>query len=176
MNESPAKIMVAVCDQAVFIQIAGRGDFNSSLDLKKLFDELRQRGFRRFVLELGQCVMMDSTFLGLLAGEALKVCDNHNLPPTPLELVNPNARIAEVLENLGVAHLFKITVCADPLEVAYQALSHSSAKSKAEVTRNCLEAHKTLMSLNPDNARKFKDVAEFLAEDLKRFELAEKKY
>ena len=52
MNESLAKLMVAVCDEVVFIKINGRGDFNLSLDLKKLFVELRQRGYRRFVLEV----------------------------------------------------------------------------------------------------------------------------
>ena len=175
MNESSENLMVAVCDQVVFIKITGRGDFNSSLDLKKLFDELRQRGFRRFVLELRHCMMMDSTFLGLLASEALKSCDASHPQPSLLELVNPNARIAEVLENLGIAHLFKITQAPDPLAIGYQPLNHLSGASKAELTRNCLDAHNTLIGLNPDNARKFQDVAQFLAEDLKRIELAGKK-
>jgi hypothetical protein len=33
----------------------------------------------------------------------------------------------------------------------------------------------TLMGLKAENVQKFKDVAQFLAEDLKRLELAEKK-
>ena len=42
--------------------------------------------------------------------------------------------------------------------------------SKKEMSRNSLEAHRTLMDLNPANIPKFKDVAQFLAEDLKRLE------
>ena len=38
------------------------------------------------------------------------------------------------------------------------------------MTRNCLEAHETLMEINPANVNKFKDVTRFLAEDLKRQE------
>jgi hypothetical protein len=105
----------------------------------------------------------------------LKSCDASQAQGSALELMNPNPRIVEVLENLGVAHLFKITQGADSLGVNYQPLTQTEDKSKAEVTRNCLEAHKTLMDLHPTNAHRFKDVAEFLAQDLKRLELAEKK-
>jgi anti-anti-sigma regulatory factor len=175
MNESLAKLMVAVCDEVVFIKINGRGDFNLSLDLKKLFVQLHQRGYRRFVLEVCGCAMMDSTFLGTLADIALKYCNANNPQNFPLELINPNPRIAETLENLGVAHLFKITHCPEALALDYQPAAQTADKSKLEVTRNCLEAHMTLMGLKSENVQKFKDVAQFLAEDLKRLELAEKK-
>jgi anti-sigma B factor antagonist len=174
MNESSAKLMVAVCDRVVFIKINGRGDFNLSLDLRKLFDELRQRGYHRFVLELCDCVMMDSTFSGLLSGVASKFAEVGAPPGSSLELVNPSPRIAESLESLGVIHLFKIIHCAETRGVKYEALAETADKSKAELTRNCLEAHRILMGLDPKNVQKFKAVEEFLAEDLKRLELAEK--
>jgi len=175
MNESKARLMVAVRDQVVFIKINGRGDFNLSLDLRKLIDELRLRGYCRFVFELSECVMMDSTFLGILSGEGLKSCDSNSGHGPPLELMNPIPRIAETLENLGVAHLFKITNCPEALAVNYEARAETDGQDKAEVTRNCLDAHKTLMNVNPANVHRFKDVADFLAQDLKRLESAGKK-
>jgi hypothetical protein len=42
--------------------------------------------------------------------------------------------------------------------------------SRVEITRTCLEAHQTLMAMNPDNVARFKDVTQFLAEDLKSLE------
>jgi hypothetical protein len=39
-----------------------------------------------------------------------------------------------------------------------------------QITRTCLEAHQTLMQVNPENATRFKDVTQFLAEDLKNLE------
>ncbi|MGA2174857.1 MAG: STAS domain-containing protein [Verrucomicrobiota bacterium] len=167
--------MVAVCDQAVCVRINGRADFTCSVDLKKLILELWQRGYRRFIFELRDCAMMDSTFLGMLSGIGLKFCDGANPRESPLELSNPNARIAEVLENLGVAHLFRITSGAEPLTDHFEPLAKAGGESRAEITRACLEAHKTLMEIKPENVRKFKDVAQFLAEDLKRLEAAEKK-
>ena len=39
-----------------------------------------------------------------------------------------------------------------------------------QITRTSLEAHQTLMAVNPDNVERFKDVTRFLAEDLKTLE------
>jgi anti-sigma B factor antagonist len=167
--------MVAVLDQVVFIKINGRADFTLSKDAEKLIRELSERGYRRFVIELRDCVMMDSTFLGMLSGIGLKFADSSHPPDSPLELFNPSPRIAEVLDSLGVAHLFKISQCPDLLTVNYEPMAQTAAANKAEVTRTCLEAHKILMALNPENVKKFKDVAQFLAEDLQRLELAAKK-
>jgi hypothetical protein len=41
---------------------------------------------------------------------------------------------------------------------------------KAEAARTCLEAHQTLMNINPANVPRFKDVTKFMAEDLKRLQ------
>jgi hypothetical protein len=92
-----------------------------------------------------------------------------------LELLNPNARISDLLENLGIAHLFRVVHRSRPeMEQLGQRESVPAAANKTEVTRTCLEAHQTLMEINPKNIPKFKDVTQFLAEDLKRMEEADK--
>lgn len=175
MNTPLPNLLVAAFDQAVCIKISGRANFTSSLDLKKLISELWDRGCSRFIFDLSDCLMMDSTFLGVLSGIGLKFADANNASPHTIELLNPNPRIAEVLENLGVSHLFKILIGQEPAGVKdFQPLTSEQA-SRAEVTRTCLEAHQTLMNINPQNVCKFKDVAAFLAEDLKRIEAGEKK-
>jgi anti-anti-sigma factor len=175
MNQSSAKLMVAVFDHVVCVKINGRADFTLSLDLKKVIQELSQRGYHRFVVELRDCVTMDSTFLGTLSGMALKFHETGGPQDHLLELFNPSPRIAETLENLGVAHLFKIVSCAEPLAVNFEPLTGAGGQSKEAVTRHCLEAHNLLMGLNPENVHRFKDVAQFLAEDLKRLEQAGQK-
>jgi len=175
MKESSARLMVAVLDQLVCIKINGRADFTLSKDSEKLIRELLERGYHRFVIELRDCVMMDSTYLGMLSGLGLKFLNGNGAPDSSLELLNPSPRIAEVLDSLGVAHLFKIIHCPDLKSVDYAPLAQSTNISKADTTRTCLEAHKILMALNPENVKKFKDVTQFLTDDLKRLELAEKK-
>ena len=114
---------------------------------------------------------MDSTFLGVLAGFGLKM--NQAAAPNQrgIELPNPNARITELLENLGVLHLFKITTGPLQLPDDVQTSTPEPANPTHEqITRTCLEAHQTLMAVNPDNVARFKDVTQFLAEDLKNLE------
>jgi len=43
----------------------------------------------------------------------------------------------------------------------------STHPTHEQITRTSLEAHQTLMTVNPDNVARFKDVTQFLAEDLK---------
>ena len=50
----------------------------------------------------------------------------------------------------------------------FETTNDQPAPTKEEVTRNCLEAHRTLMNINPANIPKFKEVAQFMADDLKK--------
>ncbi len=55
------------------VRITGRANFTSGPDFKTLLDELAQRGYGHLVLDLSECTLMDSTFLGVLAGFGLKL-------------------------------------------------------------------------------------------------------
>lgn len=168
MSTAAAKLLVLVGEQFACIKLVGRANFSSSIDFKTLLNELLQRGFRYYVLELSECLLMDSTFLGVLAGFGLKMSRNAEGEPG-IELLNPNARISELLENLGVLHLFKLTHGQLAIPGTAQPETPAPVKTTREdVTRACLEAHRTLMEINPANVAKFKDVTQFLAEDLKR--------
>jgi anti-sigma B factor antagonist len=152
------------------IRIIGRANFASSVDFKTLVDDLRQRGCACFLLDLSECVLMDSTFLGVLVGLGLKLSGgNGDQSRRGVELFNPSARIVELLDTLGVLRLFKITRGSFSPAPPTEAVEHTPANpSKEEVTRTCIEAHQTLMDLSPANAARFKDVAQFLAEGLKK--------
>jgi anti-anti-sigma regulatory factor len=176
MNKPSGNLMVAVCDQKVFVKIIGRADFTSSLDLKRLIGELWERNFYHFIFDLTECLTMDSTFLGVLSGVGLKLSNGKSVKAgSTLELINPNARIAETLENLGVVELFTIRSSTGPLADCFEPMPQAPDKSPLEITRNCLEAHETLMAIQPENVQKFKDVTQFLSDDLKRLEAGTKK-
>ena len=162
---------MSVGEKCACVKISGRANFASSVDFKMLLNELLQKGYVYFVLDLTECLLMDSTFLGVLAGFGLKT----GLPqPGPtngiIELYNPNPRVVELLESLGVLHLFKIS--EGNVNVPDQPEPCESAAAgkptQEELKRTCLEAHQILMTLNPENAARFKDVTQFLAEDLKK--------
>jgi anti-sigma B factor antagonist len=133
MPTPAAKLMVLVGEQFACIRIVGRANFTSSVDFKALVDDLRQRGCHCFVLDLTECVLMDSTFLGVLAGLGLKLSSgNGGEDRHGVELFNPSPRITELLETLGVLHLFKITQGTFSSPLAAQPLEHVPANpSKA---------------------------------------------
>jgi anti-anti-sigma factor len=153
------------------LKISGRANFTTSPDFKTLLNELVQKGYGHFIIDLSECVLMDSTFLGVLAGFGLKL--NPKAVPTErgIELLNAKPRVAELLENLGALHLFTVVngelQLPDDVKVCTPESIHPSHE---QITRTCLEAHQTLMKVNPENVARFKDVTQFLAEDLKSLE------
>jgi len=152
------------------VKIAGRANYGSGPDFKTLLSELTAKGYRHFIVDLSECVLMDSTFLGVLAGFGLKT-QSSSPDQQGIELFNANTRVAELLENLGVARLFKMSGGPLPLPGdAENGTSEPASSTREEITRTCLEAHQTLAAMNPENAARFKDVTRFLAEDLKTLE------
>ena len=109
MNSPSAQISVLTGDRFACVKIQGRANFTSSIDFNTLVTQLRERGFNYFVIELSECSLMDSTFLGVLAGFGLKMTQPNGQPAGHcVELRNPNSRIEELLENIGVLHLFSV--------------------------------------------------------------------
>ena len=160
-TSASARLLIYVSGHLACIKIVGRANFTSSIEFKAVVNGLLEKEYTCFVLDLTDCVLMDSTFLGVLAGFGLRVSvpSNGQQVSRSIELLNPNPRIAELLENLGMIHLFKLaTRDAIPVKEC-TLLAESAQPSRVEVKRNCLEAHRTLMDLDPANIDKFKDVA-----------------
>jgi anti-sigma B factor antagonist len=173
MSVSTPRVWVALEDSVVFLKITGRADFSSSTDFKKVMHGLRQRGYTQFTLDLSDCLIMDSTFLGVLAGIVTPAVPGANdATPPRLQLLNPKARVLDLLENLGILPLFQVISRAEPIDADFQSVPPASPPpNRIELARTALEAHQILMKLNPANIPKFKDVAKFLAEDLKKLEV-----
>jgi len=169
VNPAPARMQVLVGEKFACVKISGRANFASSIDFKSLLTELQQEGYGYFVLDLSDCALMDSTFLGVLAGFGLKLSVRNGDPcARGVELLNPNPRITELLDSLGVLHLFNVTQGPLTLPPQTEARDVTPANpSKSELTRACLEAHQILMDINAANVPKFKEVTLFLAEKLK---------
>ncbi|HUA38626.1 MAG TPA: STAS domain-containing protein [Candidatus Sulfopaludibacter sp.] len=164
-------MLVLACKDFVCVKIAGRANFTYGPDFKTLLTELVRKGYRHFIIDLSECALMDSTFLGILAGFGLKLNQSSGQNNHGVELLNPNSRITDLLENLGALHLFKVSTGTLQLPGDVQMRTPESASpTRQQMTRTCLEAHQSLMEANPDNVLRFKDVTRFLAEDLKNLE------
>jgi anti-sigma B factor antagonist len=165
-----ASLSVLIGKNCAAIKIIGRANFSSSPDFKALVEGLMQKGYARFLIELSQCVLMDSTFLGVLSGFGLRLNGN-GTDERGLKLFNANERVRELLENLGTLHLFEMKAGELKMpEDAQPCTPEPLNPTHEQIARTSLEAHQTLMAVNPENVIRFKDVTLFLAEDLKSLE------
>jgi anti-anti-sigma factor len=160
VNTTPS-ILVGTAAKTVWVRVEGKGTFLNSTGLKEFAKEMVNRGHREFVVDLMNCPVMDSTFMGTLAGVALRL---REIGQGQLKVVNLNERNRNLLGNLGLDQLFTIEEKANSVPVA-QPLD-SGAIDKVTQAQTMLEAHENCVEANPDNAAKFKDVLEYLKQDL----------
>ncbi len=168
MSSPNAQLFVAVNNGVVYVRVVGRATFASGVDFKSLLDGVLKQGRKRIAVDLRECPLMDSTFIGLLTAFGMQLPPREN---TGISLHYVNERVLGLLKNLGVDHLF-LDCDSDgdlPDHLVNQPAGQAQA-SHAEVQRTCLEAHEKLMEANPENIARFKDVTRFLAEDLKSAE------
>jgi anti-anti-sigma factor len=155
---TPTFLVDAYADPVV-VRIEGRASFQNSAALKDFFTALMEQGKTRFVVDFKQCASMDSTFLGVLAGAAIKL--RRATPPGSLALVRVGERNLELIRNLGLHRL--ATVDQGGTAQAGQT-SPLDARALDEIAsaRLVLEARENLVATDPDNATKFQDVLAFL--------------
>lgn len=163
MSVQPS-ILVGTANRTVWVRVEGKGSFLNSTGLKEFAKEMINRGFREFAVDLKNCPVMDSTFMGTLAGVALRL---RELGQGSLRVINLNERNSDLLANLGLDQLFILDSNGDgKMPTEAQVPLAATAPDKATQAQTMLEAHEACIEANEANAAKFKDVLEYLKQDL----------
>ncbi|MCX8155729.1 MAG: STAS domain-containing protein [Verrucomicrobiae bacterium] len=166
MSANACPLEVCLKAGTAVLRVNGRASMKCSPEFKRLLLELYQRGTTHFVLDLSQCDLMDSTFLGVLLGFAIKTPAGPAGPPK-VELYRPGARVKSLFETLGVMEYFPLRETLSIEGLNYEPVcTQEGGASKTELAATSLEAHQNLMAVNPANVMRFKDVVKFLEEDL----------
>lgn len=150
------------------IRVAGRAAAEGAQDFKLLVQKLLDQGVSKICLDLSSCLLMDSTFSGVLAGLAGSP-ESPASPRRQFVLAGANARVLDLLDNLGVLPLVTVLTATDVAvggDPAAATQVSVGGHSKDEMARCCLDAHRLLMGLKPENAAKFKTVTEVLEQQL----------
>jgi len=158
---TPSLILVGNIGRTVWVKVDGRGTFLNSPGIKEFVKKMIQRGHRDFVVDLGGCELMDSTFMGTLAGVALRL---REIGQGGLKTVNVNIRNASLLESLGLDHLFSVE--AGTVPDAPENLRKAGPGSEEDAKGTILAAHEALIAADVQNTAKFKDVVEYLRQEL----------
>ena len=168
------KLLVAKDARHAFVRVVGRGSFKVSPALKEFATAALTGDCMELVLDLRDCIGMDSTFMGVLAGIALRLRARNGR----VVMINLSSRTRGLLGTLGLDQVVVPYLAGEtPPELASLSSAESPLvalsdreRSTRETAETMLEAHQNLVELSPDNLPKFKDVLAFLREDLKRSE------
>ncbi|MDD3179663.1 MAG: STAS domain-containing protein [Opitutaceae bacterium] len=157
---SPVFLVNAYADP-VLVRIEGRAAFQNSGILRDFFDEMQRQGKTRLVIDFLHCTSMDSTFLGVLAGQALALRKKN--PPGSMTLCRLGPRNLELVRNLGLHRLMLVETDGGQADLAGggQALA-DKVRTELEQAHLVLEAHENLVAADAGNAAKFQDVLAFL--------------
>jgi anti-sigma B factor antagonist len=161
-----SSIQVGVNGPAVWVKVEGKGSFLNSGNLKEFAREMVDRGYREFVIDLANCAMMDSTFMGTMAGVALRLKE---LGRGHLHVVHCGNRSRELLSGLGLDQIFSIHAngaTAPECESLLQKAGPVQPEKKREQAKTMLEAHEALCEAAQENVFRFKDVLDYLKQDL----------
>src|SRR5579862_5549605 len=174
MDETPKGISVGSVGNRVYVRVVGRGTFQNSQPLRKFALEKIDQGQEEFIVDLGQCQGMDSTFLGVLAGIGLRLRQTGRA--STVHDINISPRNLELLQTLGLDRLFAINSDTSqlPAEPDCRKLADTDLTQvthpldKDETTDLMIEAHDNLVRADERNASRFKELARFLRDAVER--------
>ena len=168
MNSSPS-ILVGCNQKVVCIRVQGKGSFQNSKGIKDFAMAMIHRGHRNFVVDLADCPVMDSTFMGTLTGVALRL---RELGQGDVHVINSNERNSDLLMGLGLDQILSLdgassaeTGCQPDAQDALPADPAQQADKRA-TTETMIAAHQALVDADAQNLCKFKDVIDYLKQDL----------
>jgi anti-anti-sigma regulatory factor len=153
------------------VRVRGRGSFKVSSNLKTFLERsVTERGTRTVRIDLRECIGMDSTFMGVLAGLSGRLAQKD----VSLLLINLDKKNVHLLKTLGIDKVLK-----------YQTIEETSPACTCEVTGSTVDlsepeedrlgtaeimltAHQTLAELSEENVDRFKNVISFLEQDVRK--------
>ena len=153
-----------------WIRCGGKGNFLSSPAVKQCADYCLQGGERCIVIDLQPCTGMDSTFMGMLAGLAMRL--TKQIGGGRLEVAGASEKNIGSLEDLGLDAFMEINPSGALWNQRIGEIRadlerwHGVTPTLRERSKEVLEAHKTLSAANEDNAKKFETVVQLLEKEL----------
>ncbi|MCF3649094.1 STAS domain-containing protein [Synoicihabitans lomoniglobus] len=165
LNPEP-RFLVNPDSDPIALRVEGKATFKNCACVKDFMDEQIAAGKRRFVMDFENCVGMDSTFLGVMAGSAIQL--RKTQPRGSLVVSGLNERNRELVSNLGLDRLLTVDEQAKvpPTAANGAALKTEALSDDLVAARTVLDAHRNLVEADGENAAKFQDVIKLCSRQL----------
>ncbi|MBE6379903.1 MAG: STAS domain-containing protein [Lentisphaerae bacterium] len=146
------------------IILSGRVNFETVVPLRDFANNIPEE-IKNLTIDLGDCLSMDSTCMGVLSMLALLGIKRK----LKLRLLNAGGN-RQLLKGLGVEKLFKFE---DGEFTPYEEILYPKAepvkKNLQTAAETVLEAHQTLINADDSNRKRFEAVVEMTKQDVERF-------
>jgi anti-sigma B factor antagonist len=167
------QLAVMVNDEIAYVRLRDRGSFKISKAMKQFGLSAIEGGATKLVVDLTDCVGMDSTFMGVIAGLAFRLRKGNG---GRVVMINLSPRTRGLLGTLGLDQLVETHMQGStPAELSDPFLGSEDmdridqpSASRKETAEMMLEAHENLVEVSPENLPRFKDVLTFLREDIRK--------
>lgn len=147
-----------------FVRLVGRAAAESAPAFERLVVQLQDQGVRCVVLDLSATLIMDSGFSGTLSRLVGSI-------GTTFVLYRAPKRILDGLDDHGVLAQVSLLEADQEMPLSPETMEVAlHTPSKPEILKCCLDAHRTLMALKPENVAKFEAVERFLSREADRTE------
>ncbi|MDF7808997.1 STAS domain-containing protein [Pontiellaceae bacterium B12219] len=164
-------LTAAYIDHIAVMRVEGRGSFKISPPMKQFIHQvIEKKSADRIVIDMSDCTGMDSTFMGVIAGLA---CLIKSKPDLTFKLINLSEKNRKLLVTLGVDRVVDYSLAGEKdtdvenCQICDGKILEPDFTDKLDAAKTTLEAHETLVDINPENFSKFKSVLEFLEEDVR---------
>jgi anti-anti-sigma factor len=101
-----SKVLMTRNGSLGLIKIIGVGTFQGAVAFKTGYSQLISDGVSEFVIDLGACEHLDSTFLGIILGLALKL---RQMGAGRVHVVHPNDLIRSLFRGTGLDQIFDMS-------------------------------------------------------------------
>lgn len=156
--QNDIKYLVHIDGDDAFMRVVGKAGYLNCRSAGEFFNIVAEKNCKRLLIDLAECSGMDSTFLGMIAGAALRLSKNG----AQVVVENPNERNRQLIDNLGIYRLVKIAQAkAVQAEVGTQLAVENVPQA------SILAAHENLVEADAENLKKFEDVISFLKKEIK---------
>ena len=101
-----AKILISRNGNIALVKIVGVGTFQQAVVFKSTYTDLLTDGVTEFVIDLSECEHLDSTFLGIILGLALKL---RQMGTGKVHVIHANEMIKGLFRGTGLDQIFDMT-------------------------------------------------------------------
>lgn len=155
---------IARSSSMVYVRAEGLANMKTAPLLHAFLSKARHEGVTSVYVDLSGCTGMDSTFMGLLVGNAQSFGDAGGR----LAVVKPNELCLRLLKQLGVDEVVTVVADVEVPTAEYVDIEGDQGvdvKARTDLVR---QAHVNLASLNDENKAKFSAFLKALDADLSK--------